>query len=288
MLSVVILTFNNLSAADACLDSLFSQIKSAQIEVILVDNGSDDGTVDFVKRQYPRVKVIENKNNLGASRARNQGIDASSGEWILTLDCDVRLCDGFIDSALGFIKEMKYPVGMVQPKILNPDEKTLFSCGIYLSKFRRFFNIASNKKDDVRYGRITNIFGLCSCAGFYRRKMLLEIKDENGYFDERFFFMVEDVDLSWRAQIAGWKAVFYPAAKCCHSGGSSGFDKLFRQYLCWRNRYYMIAKNEGARHYGKKFFPGLLYDLPRMGYLFLTNHYVRKAFLDKRQCIKNN
>jgi len=74
--------------------------------------------------------------------------------------------------------------------------------------------------------------------------MLEEIREKTCYFDERFFFLVEDVDLSWRAQKKGWKALYYPEAVCFHYGNSSGSSKRLRQYLCFRNRYLMIRKNE--------------------------------------------
>jgi len=74
--------------------------------------------------------------------------------------------------------------------------------------------------------------------------MLWELKEETGYFDERFFFLVEDVDLAWRAQKKGWKALFYPKGVCYHSGNSSRTNGKLRQYFCFRNRYLMILKNE--------------------------------------------
>ncbi|MBU1853441.1 MAG: hypothetical protein KJ957_05310 [Candidatus Omnitrophica bacterium] len=104
--------------------------------------------------------------------------------------------------------------------------------------------------------------------------MLEEIRESTGYFDERFFFLVEDVDLAWRAQRKSWKARFYPGAVCYHYGNSSGLDKKFRQYLSFRNRHYSIIKNEGLKNYFKKFFPLLFYDIPRLLYLVFTNRYI--------------
>lgn len=110
-------------------------------------------------------------------------------------------------------------------------------------------------------------------AALYKRKMLEEIKEDNGYFDERFFFLVEDVDLAWRAQRRGWKTIFCPEAVCYHFGNSSGYDKKIRQYLCFRNRLLLISKNE--RIFGKiKLIPlFFIYDLPRL--LFLAFNYSR-------------
>lgn len=106
--------------------------------------------------------------------------------------------------------------------------------------------------------------------------MLQELKEETGYFDERFFFLVEDVDLAWRAQKRGWEGIYCPEAICYHTGNSSGFDIKVRQYFSFRNRYYAILKNEGLINYSIKFFPLLSYDIPRLLYLIFNNCYIFK------------
>ena len=90
MLSVIVLTFNSIKFIKPCLDSVFSQ-GYKDFEVIIVDNGSSDGTGGFIKDNYPQVALIENNENLGAAKARNQGIERARGDWVLTLDCDVVL-----------------------------------------------------------------------------------------------------------------------------------------------------------------------------------------------------
>jgi len=87
-ISVVVLTHNSIEYIGSCLDSLLPQIRD-RTEVFVVDNGSTDGTPDFIRNNFPAVTLIENKNNLGACKGRNQGIELARGEWVLTLDCDV-------------------------------------------------------------------------------------------------------------------------------------------------------------------------------------------------------
>ena len=273
-ISVVILTLNSKDFLKDCLDSVFRQIPQG-LEVIVVDNGSEDGTPDLVRR-YPSVILIENGSNLGASRGKNQGLQASSGEWILILDCDTTLEKDFLSQILKTIEGLPPETGILQPKILNPDRKTVYSCGIYLSRLRRFYDIGRGQKDSGQFDNSKYIFGGCTACVVYNRKMLQDIKEDTGYFDERFFFLVEDVDLSWRAQRKGWKTIFCPQARCYHCGNSSGLDQRLRQYLCFRNRYYAIVKNEGIGNYSKKFFPLLFYDFPRLFCLFLINPYLRR------------
>ncbi|MBL7196837.1 MAG: glycosyltransferase family 2 protein [Candidatus Omnitrophica bacterium] len=282
MLSIIILTFNSIKYIKPCLDSLFYQ-DYKDFEAIIVDNSSKDGTVALVKRDYPEVNLIENPKNFGACRARNQAIEASCGEWILSLDCDVTLEKTFLQKVSEVIKDLPPEIGILQPRILKEDRKTIYSTGIYLSRLRRFFDIGKGRPDNGQFNCQKYIFGACSAAAVYKRQMLEEIKEDSGYFDERFFFLVEDVDLAWRAQKKGWKGLFCPEANCYHFGNSSCFDKKLRQYLCFRNRYYTIKKNEGFKRYSKKVAPLLFYDLPRLFYLVFTNRTVIKTLREINQ-----
>ncbi len=246
-ISIIILTLNSISFIKSCLYSIFVQEGYQNFEIIVVDNGSKDDTVSFIKENYPQIILIENKQNLGACRARNQGIKESRGEWILTLDCDIILKKDFLFRLLNVIKDLSPQLGIIQPKILNVDRKTIYSTGIFFSSIRRFYDMDKGKKDNGKFNRSRYVFGACSAAAVYNRQMLEAIKEDTGYFDERFFFLVEDVDLAWRAQKKGWKALFYPEAVCYHNGNSSQAHKNIRQYYCFRNRYLMINKNERFR-----------------------------------------
>jgi len=273
-LSIVIITYNSERFIRSCLKSIYSQDYQGS-ELIIVDNGSSDNTVAIIKENYPQVVLIENKQNLGACKGRNQGIEIAKAGWILTLDCDTILREDFFYNAKEFLnKPFSSKIGMIQPKIFNIDKKTVYSCGISLSGLRRFYDIGKNQPDDGRFNDYKYIFGACTAAALYRRQMLEEIKEDTGYFDERFFFLVEDVDLSWRAQKKGWRTLYCPEIVCYHKGNSSGFDKKFRQYLCFCNRFYSIMKNEGLLRYCIRIFPLLCYDLPRLAYLLLTNKYL--------------
>lgn len=279
IISIVIITFNSKGFIKSCLDSILVQ-DYKDFETIIVDNGSKDGTIGLIKENYSGVILIENKQNLGACKARNQGIQVAQGSWILTLDCDIILEKSFLKEILSFMKESKEAIGIFQPKVLKEDRKTIYSCGIYLSKIMRFYDIGRGKIDNGQFNNVKYIFGGCSAAALYKRDMLEQIKEDTGYFDESFFFLVEDVDLAWRAQRKGWRAVFCPEAVCYHSGNSSGFDKKFRQYLCWRNREFLLKKSKLNRF--KLPTISLFYDLPRLVLLFLTNSYVRNEILNKR------
>ncbi|MHB8157973.1 MAG: glycosyltransferase family 2 protein, partial [Desulfocucumaceae bacterium] len=273
--SVIVVTCNSERFIGACLDSILKQ-SSPGIEIIVVDNLSKDTTIRIIKKDFPGIVLIENNANLGAAEARNRGIVAARGDWVFFLDCDTRLGDDFFPAIIRVIEELHPEVGMLQPKILKPD-KTIYSCGIRLTWARRFYDIGSRGYDKGQFGTKTHVFGPCAAAAVYRRKALEDLKENTGYFDRRFFFLAEDLDLAWRARRQGWECLFVPEALCYHAGNSSGIGRKYRQYLSWRNRYLAIRKNEGILRYARKILSVLLYDLPRLFYLGLTNRFVRSS-----------
>lgn len=272
-ISLVVPAFNSVNFIHHCLDSLLAQ-GGVDFEVIVIDNGSKDGTADFLKEKYPQIRLIENKENAGACQARNQGIEVSRGDWVMTLDCDVALEKDFLKKMIDFADSQEASLGMLQPKILGDDAQTIYSCGIHLSKLKRFYDVGRGMANNGNFNAPRYVLGACSAAALYRRKMLEEIKEDTGYFDRRFFFLVEDVDISLRAQKKNWKALYYPEAVCYHAGNSSQTSKEMRQYLSWRNRRALLAKHRFNKMW--MFMSSVLYDLPRLPFLLLTNHYVRE------------
>jgi len=277
--SVVIITLNSEKFIKSCLDSVRVQ-DYRNFEIIVVDNNSEDKTKDLIQENYQEVIMIQNKENLGACQARNQGIEFARGQWILTLDCDVILEKDFLSKTVSLIKESQNSLGMFQPKIFNMDRKTIYSCGIYLSWLKKFYDIGKGRLDNGQFNTPKYIFGACSAAALYNRQMLQELKEDTGYFDERFFFLAEDVDLALRAQRRGWKAQYNPRAVCYHYGDSSGTPKKLRQYFCWRNRKLLLKKCQLNRF--KLVIIYLCYDLPRLASLFLNNLYVRNEILNRK------
>ena len=288
-LSVVILTYNSSKFIRSCLDAIYAQ-GDKSLEVVVVDNGSKDKITDLIRGSYPSVILIENKINLGSSKARNQGIEASKDQWLLTLDCDCVIENDFILQINKAIDRADPKLGSIQTNILSSDRKRVYSNGIFISFLRRFYDINRNKPiignsySDTKY-----IFGACSAAAVYNRNMLEEIRESTGYFDERFFFLVEDVDLSWRAQKKGWKTLYCPQAVCLHFGNSSNIDFRMRRFLCFRNRYLLIIKNESRREFFAKIFFQIILDLPRIiimtidgTFINSITEYFRKSNLTKK------
>ena len=201
-------------------------------------------------------------------RSLNNGISDAKGEFILCLNDDVLLSAAFIENALkGF--DINDKVGMVSGKILRFDKKTIDSTELFLTPWRTAKERGYGIKDVGQFEKNGYVFGVSGAVAFYRRKMLKDIKKMGTvlkgwdsphffeYFDSRFGFFYEDLDVAWRAQRMGWKGYYVPSAIAYHLRGgtarvSEGKGKpLARHYIsdelhaCLiKNRYRTIAKNE--------------------------------------------
>jgi len=148
----------------------------------------------------------------------------------------------------------------------------------------------SGKDDGMAFDSVQEIFGPCAAAALYRRQVFDDIRNAEGVFDNRFFFLVEDFDVAWRAKRKGWKAYYVPQAVCLHYRSSSGHKSKFKQYLSFRNRYFLILKNARFKElvYFIPFF--IIYDIPRILYLLCVNPYtlkgIREVFEMRKLCRK--
>lgn len=297
-LSVVIVTVGAKDYIRLCLDSLLKQSFSPD-EVIVIDNSIQPEPVQELKRLYPEVKFYPSSENLFYATGLNKGIDLSRGDFILCLNDDVVLDKDFIRRALeGFSAGSN--IGSVSGKILRSDKKTLDSTGLFLSLWRTAKERGYGQPDSSRFSREGMVFGVNGAVAFFRRKMLEEIKDANGYFDSRFGMFYEDLDVAWRAARRGWRAYYLPFALAYHvRGGSfrpdSGIGRpIARKYLNSRlhgdlikNRYFTIAKNETFLGLLIHFVPILIYDFFAWGYILIFCPKVIKQFFNRLRDARN-
>lgn len=280
LLSVIVVTYNSRHCVQGCLTSVRHEWPSG-IEVLVVDNGSRDGTPAFIRQTFPEAVLIELEANYGPCRARNLGIARSAGEWLLVLDSDLSLQPGFAASLERALPCQSEKVGMLQANILQEGGREIYSQGILLTPWRRFYDFNRGRAASVPGPGQGEIIGPCAAAAVYRRKMLDEVKEKDGCFDERFFFLVEDVDLAWRAKKAGWQTRFIEEMLCWHTGNGSKTDSHERQWLSYRNRHWMIRKNETAAGKIWLFLISWPYEMVRMIFCFCVNPVFRRNFFKK-------
>jgi len=260
--SVIIITYNSANIIRGCLDSVIKQSKN-NAEFIIIDNNSDDDTRFLLKEHYSYLHLILNNHNRGFGGAVNQGIRISKGKFILILNDDITLKDDFFSKLDDVVMKLPCYIGMISPKILMCDKKTIDSTGLVLTKFRRFYDRGRGLIDKGQFDDKSIVFGPCAACGIYRKEALEQLKIGSEYFDEDFFLILEDFDVAWRARDNGWNGMFKPELICYHRGGISRKPSLAARYYSFRNRYLLLIKNEKAGNLLRLFLFALAYDIPR-------------------------
>jgi GT2 family glycosyltransferase len=237
MLSVIVVNHNGQKYLNKCLSSLADQCAD-DFEVIIVDNGSTDGSEKNIKSWLPDSKLIKLHINKGYSGALNEGIRYAKGDYILALNNDTVLDRHFIAS-IRLPMEADVSVGMCASKMLLPDGR-INSTGICLSRSGAAWDRGMFQPDEGQFDQPGEVFGPCGGAALYRREML----DEIGYFDEDFFLYMEDVDVAFRGRLAGWQCVYVPQAVVLHHhSGTSGYGSDLSVYYGNRNIIWYTIKD---------------------------------------------
>ncbi len=237
--SIVIPNWNGAQHLPVCLDSLRRQTYP-DVEVILVDNASRDDSLAIVAR-YPEVRVLAQTTNLGFTGACNAGLRAARGAFHVLLNNDTETHPEWISAVVKAFDD--HPeAGMVASKMLLFDRRdTLHTAGDYVTPDGLAHNRGVWTKDSGQFARRAYVFSACGGSAAYRATML----DRIGLLDEDFFFSFEDIDLAWRAQLAGWRCVFEPRAIVYHKLKASGGGTT-ASFYDGRNRIYTLVKNYPA------------------------------------------
>ncbi|MFH1791928.1 MAG: glycosyltransferase [Candidatus Omnitrophota bacterium] len=275
--SVIIPVFNRLKSVTRCLDMIMSQARS-DIEVIIIDNGSSDDTARVIPETYPGLVFIHNNMNMGASFARNQGIRAAKGEYLIFVDSDAYPDRDFFSALDNILADLPGDIAAIAPKILRQNDGCIFSCGLRMSPILRVFDVGRGRPGR-ECARPFEVDGPNSCAAVIKKECLEAIRENGQYFDETFFFLFEDVDMALRLKAAGFRTVFRPELIFYHSGDGS-FSSQRRRYLCFRNRWYLILKRYRGKGLAAFLMRSFFYDFARTAHFALTNRYFFKAAKD--------
>ncbi len=207
----------------------------------MVDNGSEDGSVSFLKEKYPEVDVIAWRENLGFSVAVNAGIRAATAPLVFLLNNDTELDKDCLQVLVNAAKEQPdvdfFAVKMLQYK----DRSLLDGAGDAYLRGGAGYRVGTMEPDSSYYSKPRQVFGACAGAALYRKQMLLEI----GLFDEDFFAYLEDVDLNLRANSRGRSCWYVPEAGVYHIGSATSGSTInaFTVSLSTRNSFFVILKN---------------------------------------------
>ncbi len=243
---VVIPNWNGEDFMAECLQSL--EVQTLKPHIIVVDNGSRDSSVQIISQKFPGVELMEFEDNAGFAGGVNRGIRRAleqNFEYIALFNNDAVANKHWLKELVRSADSHK-KAGIVTGKFMKMDKKHLDSTGDNYSIWGMPFPRGRNQLDNGQYDRTEYVFGATGGASLYRSKMLLDI----GLFDEKFFAYYEDVDISFRAQLQGWKVLYEPSAVSYHhvSGTSSKLGD-FSRYHATKNFYMLYAKNMPASLY---------------------------------------
>jgi len=248
LVSIIIPNWNGAAHLPTCLDSLRRQTFH-EFEIIVADNASADNSRSLLAAEYPEVKVIALDRNYGFTGACNAGLRAAKGDIQILLNNDAEADSNWLaEVAAAF--ERHPEAGVVASKMLLFDRRDTFhTAGDLYRRDGVPMNRGVWQKDEGQYGE-GPVFSACGGSAAYRKAML----DQIGLLDEDFFFSCEDVDLAWRAQLAGWGAVYAPRAVVYHKLSATG-GGVTASFFDGRNFIYLLVKDMPGcvwRKYGRE------------------------------------
>lgn len=288
MVSVLIVTWNSAQWLDDCFAAIAQQ-EHADLEVIVIDNASEDDTREHLRRVGAKWRVIYNERNVGFAAGQNQAIRESRGDWVLCLNPDVVMSSDCV-AQLVSAGEAHPEAGSICGKLLRweaaaGDRRTniLDSTGIYFTRNMRQLDRGAEELDTGQYDRMQYVAGATGAAAMFRRRFIDDVSVEDQFFDEEFFSFREDADLAWRAQVLGWKCVYVPMAVAWHARRVTPERRrdlpLIINWHSVKNRFLMRGKNASGWLCRQLLLPVAWRDIMTVGYALLRDWRMISAVL---------
>lgn len=218
-LSIIIVNFNTRDLLRNCLTSIFNQ-KGVEYEVWVVDNASRDNSIQMVKNDFPKVKLIKNSQNIGFAKGNNVALRQAQGEYLFLLNSDTILKEETLSRICGFLKSNP-EVGILGIKILNPDGSPQTSVGKFYNLGNAFLMLFGGEKLGFLRdspNKVTEVDWVAGAALIVRREVL----EKAGFLDENLFMYMEEVEWCFRVKKTGFRVFFYPEAEVVHYVRASG------------------------------------------------------------------
>lgn len=290
LVSIIIVNWNGGEVMRQCIESL-SKIDYANWELIVVDNGSTDGSVEKIKKlniknqnYKSKLKIIRNKTNLGFAVANNQGYKVSRGKYILLLNNDTKVEPDFLTKLVSHIKQ-DLSVGVIQPKIFLMDKpEYLDNAGSFLTRSGFLEHWGFGEKDGKEFNSEREIFSAKGACMLIRREVIEKVE----LFDDDFFSYFEESDFCWRVWMNGWKVLFYPEAKIYHKLGYTirRLNVAQLNYHYYKNRICSLLKNLDGLNLLLIFVPHLIIS-ESLWLLFLLRGQFNYSFMVKKAILWN-
>lgn len=296
VVSLIVLNYNGEKLIKSCLDSLV-KLDYAKKEIIFIDNASSDGSVNFVLKHYPNVRVIANTENSGYAGGADQAVRVSRGDFVMVLNPDIIFEPNYLNVLVARLRrdpEIGAIVGKLRKYNFERGEKTnlIDSAGLLMFRNRRCVDRGQGEEDHGQYDEAEEVFGITGACPLYRKSALEDIRVDNEYFDTSFFMYKEDVDISWRLRLRGWKCFYEPAATGYHGRGTGVFSRdsmrqvakgrkklsRFQKHYSYKNERLMRAKNDMWENVWCDIGPILWKELLMSGWIVLREPYLLRSF----------
>lgn len=305
-IAIIIIHYNTPEYLEGCFNAILTQTYS-NLEIIFIDNNSPDRSgLDFVQSTYgidKRVKIIANNENIGYAKAANQGIKMAiegleKTDYVVITNPDILYTDTYFENIIARI-EKDPNIAAITGKVYKYDfdrlkpTKIIDSVGLFAYKNYRVIDDGQGLIDEGQFEEECEVFGISGACPLYRREALENVKIMDEYMDEDFFMYKEDVDLSWRFLLYGWKNIYYPHAVAYHGRGTGVqrrfFNKeilenrkhlsRFQKYYSFKNQHLMERKNCLAKNTLRNFFPIMFRKIATACYITLREPYLWKSYL---------
>jgi len=308
-ISVIIVHYNTPHFLKTCLDAIFNQTYE-NIEVIFIDNNSPEREgIEFVRDAYSHspetrnnksLMIVDNAENLGYAKAANQGIKIAmenGADFLVITNPDIIYTPEYFEKIVERI-EKDTSVASITGKVYKYDftnqkpTNIIDTVGLFAYKSRRVIDDGQGVEDKGQFDEEQEVFGISGACPLYRRNALEDVKIGDEYFDENFFMYKEDVDLSWRFLLFGWKNLFYPKAIAYHGRGTGIAKRFttaevmenrkklskFQKKYSFRNQLLMEIKNEIPANFFKDFFHIVGKKILMFGYIRIFEPYLWGSF----------
>lgn len=237
--SVIIPNWNGKDLLDECLNSLLKQTYK-EFEIILVDNGSTDNSVEYVEKNFRKVRIVKLKKNYGFATAINKGVEASNSDYVIFLNNDTSADKDWLNNLIACADSAPEVIS-VNSKLLNFHNKNIIDgVGILINEVGQAKSIGWEEEDRGQYDKENYIFGATGGASLFRRKDFIKV----GLLDQSYFMYSEEVDFAFRAQYLGYKSIFCPLAVVYHKHKATAKKSLSHvEYWQFRSMTQTIIKD---------------------------------------------
>jgi len=295
LLSIGIVTTNEKHFLERCLDRVFRSLpEGVQTEIIVIDNASDDDAQEMIRSRFPSIDLIVNKEKNSITSNHNAIVRRCKGEYLLILDANAFITQGYISSLLAVFDRNKKCVA-ASGKLLKADingspqmgdsgRYIIDSAGLVIRKDRKVLNRGELEEDSGQYDVSGEVFGVCTAAAMFKKDALKDLGLAGEYFDESFGSHKDDVDICWKARLYGYECYYEADAVAFHcrswpKGKKRGYISRQVRINSFKNRYLMMIKNEILKGFLHALPQILFYELKAFMFALFCEPYLLSAYL---------